>query len=110
MTLSLDRQPAFDVIEGTAFAWLEAVTYQRLWTQSEDQTRVRAAFRWLAANSTSWPNPKLFLDAMPQRVPIAEAKLLEVDPTPEQLAEREASKQRVNAMIGEISRKLRISR
>jgi hypothetical protein len=109
VTLSLDHQPAFDSIEITAGTWLEAVTYQREWTQSVDQLRVRSAFRWLAGNCTSWPSPKQLLDAMPQRVAMAEAKHLEADPTPEQLAERDASRRRVETMIDDISRKLRIN-
>ena len=110
MTLSLDRQPAFDVIEGTAHAWLQAVTYQREWTQSADQLRVRAAFRWLAGNCTSWPAPRQLIEALPKRVAATEAKRLEGELTPEQQAERAASRQRVKAMIDDIGRKLRVNR
>lgn len=109
MTLSLDHQPAFDSIEITAGTWLEALSYQRQWTQSEDQLRVRSGFRWLAGNCTSWPAPKQLIDALPQRVPATEAKRLEGELTPEQQAEREASRQRVMAMIDDIGRKLRIT-
>lgn len=109
VTLSLDHQPAFDAIEITAGTWLEALSYQRQWTQSEDQLRVRSGFRWLAGNCTSWPAPKQLIDALPQRVPATEAKRLEGELTPEQQAEREASRQRVMAMIDDIGRKLRIT-
>ena len=109
VSLSLDRQPAFDVIEITAGTWLEALSYQRQWSQSEDQLRIRAGFRWLAGNCTKWPVPKQLIDALPQRVQATEAKLLEGEVTPEQQAERDASRKRVRGMIDDIGRKLRIS-
>jgi hypothetical protein len=70
VTLSLDRTPAVDVIVGTAETWMEAICHRRQWSQREDTGRVRAAFRTLAAESTSWPRPRDFLDALPARAPV----------------------------------------
>jgi hypothetical protein len=65
MTLSLDRQPAADVIVGTAGTWLEAITHARSWDQQRDLPHIRAAFVMLAGHCVEWPKPRQFLDALP---------------------------------------------
>lgn len=66
MCLCLDSAPAADLIEGTAQAWLTAITRGRSWDQHRDTPRVRAAFETLLANAERWPLPRDLLAAMPQ--------------------------------------------
>ncbi len=66
MTLSLDRQPAGDLIKGTTGTWLEALLHVKSWDQQRDTPRIREAFTTLAATCTHWPQPKHLLDALPE--------------------------------------------
>lgn len=64
--VNLDHAPAFDVLsKGTLPAWVEAITNGRVYDEVVDAPRFREAFRKLMAQSTSWPKPKQFLEAMP---------------------------------------------
>ena len=65
VTLSLDRQPAGDLIDVTAGTWFSALTYKREWIESQDAARVVEAFRALEAGSR-WPVPFDFLAALPE--------------------------------------------
>lgn len=102
-TLSLERQPAFDVIDVTAGTWLEAVCHGRDWHQSYDTPRVRYAFRVLAGTCTSWPTPRQFLDVLPARVERTEATKLV---SPEEIQRSEESRAKISAMLDELARKL----
>lgn len=64
--LALERQPAAEVIRGTALAWVEALTHGRRWDQGRDAPRIREAFRTLAATRTSWPAPLHLIEALPR--------------------------------------------
>lgn len=65
MTLSLDRQPAADLIEGTAGTWCEAICSDRTWERERDTSRVRQAFATLCGECDQWPPPAYFLRALP---------------------------------------------
>jgi len=54
-----------DLIEGTSAAWMEALTHNRVWNQGRDTDRIRTAFSILLANSSQWPSPSKFIDALP---------------------------------------------
>src|SRR3546814_12902362 len=53
--LCLDSAPAVDLVEGTAQAWLTALTRGRAWDEQRDAPRVRAAFDTLPARIGSAP-------------------------------------------------------
>lgn len=74
MCLSLERTPAFDLIEGTAAMWCEAVTHGRVFDEALDAPRFRSAFSTLARTRTTWPAPLHFLEAMPPREQLALTK------------------------------------
>src|SRR3546814_8252080 len=64
--LCLDSAPAVDLVEGTAQAWLTALTRGRAWDEQRDAPRVRAAFDTLLANAQRWPILRDLLAAMPE--------------------------------------------
>src|SRR3546814_16638784 len=63
--LCLDSAPAVDLVEGTAHAWLTALTRGRAWDEQRDAPRVRASFDTLLANAQRWPIPRDLLAAIP---------------------------------------------
>lgn len=63
--LGLAWAPAMDLIEGTSAAWMEALTHNRMWDRGRDTDRIRTAFSILLANSSQWPSPSKFIDALP---------------------------------------------
>lgn len=63
--LGLAWAPAMDLMEGTSAAWMEALTYNRVWERECDTDRIRTAFSILLANSSQWPSPSKFIDALP---------------------------------------------
>ena len=67
LCLGLDRQPAGEVLPGTAQAWVEAITFNREFDEAQDAPRFRRAFVQLAATRITWPAPRDFLDALPPR-------------------------------------------
>lgn len=67
LCLGLDRQPAGEVIPGTAQAWVEAITHNREFVEGLDADRFRKAFVTLAATRVNWPAPRDFVDALPAR-------------------------------------------
>lgn len=74
LCLGLDRTPASDMIEGTAMAWCEALTDQRVWDERLDAPRFRKAFVTLAKTRTHWPAPTHFMEALPPREQLALTK------------------------------------
>lgn len=103
VTLSLDRTPAVDVIVGTAETWMEAICHRREWIERDDRLRVRQAFSSLAANCTTWPNPKQFLDALPARLTRKEQQALM---SPEEMQRKEESRERVLQMLDQTAERL----
>lgn len=65
LCLRLDGSPAGDMVEGTAQAWLDAVTYRRQWVEQRDAPRVAEAFRVLVATCRKWPAPHDLIEALP---------------------------------------------
>jgi hypothetical protein len=106
VTLSLDRTPAVDVIAGTAETWMEAICHRREWHEAQDRMRVRQAFATLAATCTTWPNPKLFLEAMPARMTQRERLALM---SPEEVERREESRERVNEMLAQFGQRIGVN-
>ena len=70
MCLSMERQPASEIITGTAQVWVETLTDGRSWDQQRDRQRIRSAFVTLARTHTTWPQPKHFLEALPKAEPL----------------------------------------
>lgn len=81
LTLSLDRTPANDAIDGTINTWYLAVTEGRAWDGQRDAWRFRTAFRRLAREATRWPSPSHFLTMLPAAKPLAQ--LARPKPSPE---------------------------
>jgi hypothetical protein len=94
--LGLDRTPAAEILQGTAEAWVEAITTGRVFDRQLDTPRLRKAFVNLAGNRTSWPAPAHFVEAMPPREQLALTK----QPIP-------ADPERAAAAIAEVERMLR---
>lgn len=72
-----------DAIEGTAFAWVEAIQHNRSWAEGRDASRIRAAFVTLAQTRAQWPAPRHFLEALPEpgaQLRLAGASERPVDP------------------------------
>lgn len=69
LCLSLDRQPALELIEGTLRMWCKIVSRGRLFDEVRDAPRFQDAFLALGARKT-WPVPADFIEALP---PIREA-------------------------------------
>ena len=44
---------------------MEALTHNRVWDRNRDTDRIRTAFSILLANSSQWPSPSKFIDALP---------------------------------------------
>jgi hypothetical protein len=66
LCLGLERQPAAEVLPGTASAWLQALTLRRSWDALRDTRRIRDAFVTLTQTRRSWPVPADLLDALPK--------------------------------------------
>lgn len=81
LTLSLDRTPAHDTIEGTIHTWGESLSEGRVWDEQRDAWRFRAAFRRLAREAVRWPTPSQFLTMLPAAKPLA--ALAKPKPNPE---------------------------
>lgn len=80
LCLRLDSTPAEDMVEGTAQAWLTALTHGRVWDQGRDTARVRGAFDTLLATCERWPIPRQLMEALPP--PTAQARLEKPEPDP----------------------------
>lgn len=52
-------------MKGTAAAWMEALTHNRVWDETQDVPRIRLAFSTLLATSAQWPSPSKLIEAMP---------------------------------------------
>lgn len=67
LCLSLDRQPALELIEGTLAMWCKVITRGRVFDEKTDTQRFRDAFLTLGARKT-WPVPSDFIEALPSNV------------------------------------------
>lgn len=84
--LGLDRQPAAELLPGTARTWLQAIHAGKRWDRERDVLRFRAAFTTLTQNRRTWPAPADFLDAIPKAEP--HLALPPVTLSPEQAQQR----------------------
>lgn len=66
LCLRLEGTPSADMIEGTAQAWLEALSYRRAWDAERDIPRIREAFTTLMRTSRRWPSIPDFDAALPR--------------------------------------------
>ena len=55
------------MLPGTAQAWVEALTDNRVWDPELDTDRVRRAFVVLSKTARRWPAPVEFLESLPRR-------------------------------------------
>lgn len=79
-SLSLDRQPALDVLPMTVKVWHGVITNGRKFDELLDAARFRMAFLTLAG-CNEWPKPHEFLAALPGRDQLALAKTpIKADP------------------------------
>ena len=65
LCLSMDRTPAQDLIMGTVEAWLEALTFNKIWDQERDTQRIQEAFRTVVRTKKYWPAPVEFIECLP---------------------------------------------
>ena len=78
--LSLDHQPANELMVGTIQAWVEVITDGREFVQKLDAQRFRKAFVALAGG-VRWPTPRDFIAALPERDQLRLAKTpIKADP------------------------------
>lgn len=82
--LNLQGTPATDILEGTALAWVESMTYNRDWDRLRDTARIREAFVIVGATRDYWPSPRAFMAAIP---PIEQRALPKPKPATPEVAE-----------------------
>lgn len=80
LCLSLERQPAVDLLPGTVMAWAEVIRTGRAFDEALDAPRFRKAFVTLASTRRSWPAPADFLDALPPRPELKSLPAKAADP------------------------------
>jgi hypothetical protein len=96
LALSLDRTPASELLPVTVGAWCEAIRKGREFERDLDAPRFRTAFVTLAESRTTWPAPRDFLAALPDRQQLRLAKTaIPADP-----ARAEAAIAEANRMLG----------
>jgi hypothetical protein len=84
LCLRLPGHPPEDLAEGAVAAWIEALTFNRVWDQDRDRDRIRHAFRVLAASRTDWPMPMHLVEQLP---PVPERLALPAKPVSPEVAE-----------------------
>lgn len=92
--MRLQGQPADDMTAGTIAAWVEALTFRRVWDEHRDAPRIRHAFKALASTCREWPAPADLV----QHLPPVEAQLA--------LPERPVDLEKAKATIAECMRLL----
>lgn len=93
LLLRLDGSPPDDVIDGTADAWLEALTHGMTWDEQRDRSRIDHAFRTLAQTRKAWPSPSHLLDSLPP----PDAARLKFQPT---IVPKSVATARINQLRG----------
>jgi hypothetical protein len=80
LCLSLEGQPAAEVIQGTVSSWADAIWPGKVWLEDRDTPRIRESFRVLARTCRRWPTPSQFLEAYPRgESPVLKLKKIESD-------------------------------
>ena len=102
LCLSLEGQPAAEVIAGTAEIWLQRLGHIT-------PGRLSAAFDVIEANAMRWPTPAAIREALPTYWPPSELKrpsnVRQIPVDPEQAKRSEA---RIKAMIEGLAKQLHI--
>lgn len=104
--LSMDYAPPADVLRGTVMAWVDALNFRGRWDEQLDAWRFEQAFRWIGANMTTWPKPRQFIDALPQRKPQLTLSAPPEPLSPEALATLEHDRARAQQCIDDLAAKL----
>jgi len=75
--------------QGTVAAWIDALTYNRVWDEIRDRPRIAQAFRALAATQTDWPTPADLIRNMPkaEELPALPAKVVSDEVAQRNIAE-----------------------
>lgn len=94
LCLGLERQPAAEMIPGTALAWEEALWPGRAWNEERDTPRIQQAFKNLVKQCRQWPVPAQFFDVFPR----FEAKVLKL-PSPKNDDVRKREMQRIQEIL-----------
>lgn len=96
MCLRLAGSPSAEMAEGTAMAWLDALTFNRVWDEERDVPRIRYAFRALGATETEWPTPHDLIRNLPavEHLPALPAKVVS-----DEVAQQNIAK--IRAMLSE---------
>lgn len=96
MTLSLEGQPAAEIIKGTVQAWCIALWSRKQWVEHLDRDRIAEGFITLMATSKRWPQPADLLVAIkPREEPLMLTKKLSKQ-------EREANLDKLHAIVESI--------
>lgn len=84
------------MIEGTAAAWVDALTFNRVWGQERDAPRIREGFRKLCSVCADWPLPADLVRNLPevQTYPALPAKVVS-----DEVAQQNIAK--IKAMLSE---------
>lgn len=68
LVLRLEGCPPADAVEAMALAWADAIWLRAgRWTAEQDCSRLREAFRRLAAHAARWPAPTEIWQHLPAR-------------------------------------------
>jgi len=92
-----------DLLPGTAAAWLETLTNNRVWDEFRDAPRIRKAFVTLAGSRSTWPAPKDLVDALPAS---EQKQLPRSTGIPATKEEREANLERLRQLHGDVIRQI----
>ncbi len=103
VALRLPGAPAEDAITLTLDVWLAAIAVRAAsWAEADDAHRIRAGFRTLYATCDRWPAPRQLLDALPIRAPPRA-----LPPPPMSAEDRARNRARLDALMKQLSHKMR---
>ncbi|MDG5466801.1 hypothetical protein P9J64_00540 [Deltaproteobacteria bacterium IMCC39524] len=103
VTLSMDGQPARDVLEYTVRTWVSVIARELGNPDEEiDVPRIRHAFTRICRRGKRWPAPQDFFDALPPRPPLRRIEPSIPESTPE---ERLQVKRLINQLLEELDGK-----
>jgi hypothetical protein len=77
-------------------AWIEALTFNRVWDEDRDAPRLRDCFRKLVGTGEKWPVPAEFLRNLP---PVEERLALPAKVVSDEVAQQNIAK--IRAMLSE---------
>lgn len=98
LCLRLAGCPSEEMIEGTVAAWLDAMTFNRVWDEERDAPRIRYAFRALGATETEWPTPHDLIRNLP---PVEQLPALPARAVSDEVAQENIRK--IRAMLSEVA-------